>query len=766
MVRATGAIALASLLALAICATTARAAPLSMSFTEARANVGVQLSASDLEDALFRAPDTAPFNAQIAPNGAITAGAMNVPDFDTFITDPIDAFVTVDFDIGTISGSFNQVTGALSLSGTAGGTLTSEGRSCTVSTTPAVLTLTTAGTTGGASPISGIPFTRGLAGAGAIAGQWTDMHAEPVTEEDESFCNNVEDRIGGPGGVWLEHEGDSVPPGRVAAGGYHSCMIKADDTAACWGNPTIPAGLGTVRQISAGGSHTCAVKTDGTPVCWGGPNDYGQRTLPVGIGTVRQISAGGSHTCAIKADRTPVCWGANDLGQRTPPMGIGTVRQIDAGEAHTCAVKTDGTPVCWGDDDFDQVTIPAGIGTVSQIAAGGSHTCAVKTNGTPVCWGANDNGQRTVPAGVGTVSQIAAGGLHTCAIKTNGIPVCWGHNAPPGYPHPTLPSDIGTVSDIAAGDWHSCAIKTNGTPVCWGSHIQGQVGGSPALASGPPPSVIGGGPFSHTYILVPRFDDMPVRFVLSSGSLPPGLTLNETTGVLAGTPTVEGTFTGTVIATNDVFAPDTQAFSITVDTTAPVAPSVLATTPASPSSNLKPRIVGAAEAGSTVRLYDNETCTGAPRVTGSSGAFASPGLQITVAAGSTTTVYATATDVAGNTSGCSTSNATYANAEDPGTPIDPITPIDTDTGNDGEPEPEPPACTVPKLVGKTLAQAKKALKAAHCRLGDVTKPKRAKGKKRRVLVVKSSSPRRGAKSADGRVDLKLHQKPKPKKTRR
>ena len=37
------------------------------------------------------------------------------------------------------------------------------------------------------------------------------MHAAPVGG-DVSFCNNVEGRIGGPGGIWLEQKGDLVPP--------------------------------------------------------------------------------------------------------------------------------------------------------------------------------------------------------------------------------------------------------------------------------------------------------------------------------------------------------------------------------------------------------------------------------------------------------------------------------------------------------------------------------------------------------------------------
>jgi hypothetical protein len=207
ILRATGAIMLVSLLALGVCASVASAEPLSMTFTEARANVGVQLS----DAALFGAPNTAPFAAQIDPgSGSITGGDLQVPEFSTHITEPIDANVTVDFEIGVIDGTFDQATGALTLEGEAGGTLTSEGKECTVSTDPAVLALTTAGSSGGASPRTGAPFIAGLAGAGAIAGQWTDMHATPVAG-DTSFCNNVEGRIDGSGGVWLEQK-DIVPP--------------------------------------------------------------------------------------------------------------------------------------------------------------------------------------------------------------------------------------------------------------------------------------------------------------------------------------------------------------------------------------------------------------------------------------------------------------------------------------------------------------------------------------------------------------------------
>jgi PKD repeat protein len=53
--------------------------------------------------------------------------------------------------------------------------------------------------------------------------------------------------------------------------------------------------------------------------------------------------------------------------------------------------------------------------------------------------------------------------------------------------------------------------------------------------------------------------------------------------------------------------------------------------------------------------------------------------------------------------------------------------------------PPPAACSVPRLVGKTLAQAKRALLKAHCRLGAVTRKKASARGVGRVLVQRPKS---------------------------
>jgi len=56
----------------------------------------------------------------------------------------------------------------------------------------------------------------------------------------------------------------------------------------------------------------------------------------------------------------------------------------------------------------------------------------------------------------------------------------------------------------------------------------------------------------------------PFTFTVSSGALPPGLTLNGTVGVISGTPTVAGTFSFTITATDANGCPGSRAYSFQV----------------------------------------------------------------------------------------------------------------------------------------------------------------------------------------------------------
>jgi hypothetical protein len=105
-------------------------------------------------------------------------------------------------------------------------------------------------------------------------------------------------------------------------------------------------------------------------------------------------------------------------------------------------------------------------------------------------------------------------------------------------------------------------------------------------------------------------------------------------------------------------ANDTSGCSASIDyfeaTPAPATPTGLTTDPASPANDNNPKIRGTADSGSTVRVNTTGGCGGSPAVTGSANDFANPGLAISVADNSTTTISADATGP-GGTSGCSSS---------------------------------------------------------------------------------------------------------------
>jgi subtilisin family serine protease len=192
----------------------------------------------------------------------------------------------------------------------------------------------------------------------------------------------------------------------------------------------------------------------------------------------------------------------------------------------------------------------------------------------------------------------------------------------------------------------------------------------------------------------------------------------------------------------------------------PPVPILTSTDPASPAPSWYPRIIGSAEAGSTVRIFNGTSCAGSPVTVGSGEELGTFGLQVTVFAETTAQFSATATNDAGNTSQCSAA-ISFTNTAKIGPSSVLVTPPPFQTSSapaSGSPA-TPSACLVPKLVGKTLAQAKAALANAGCRVGTVAKPRPRRGRRPAPLVVKGISPAAGSLSS-GAVDLTLGPKPK------
>lgn len=180
----------------------------------------------------------------------------------------------------------------------------------------------------------------------------------------------------------------------LAVGARHNCVLDAAGGVLCWGGnwegqigngrgtrayrPAAPAGLdGAIVALAAGNTHTCALRADDSATCWGG-NSVGQlgdgtrvnRLAPVdAVGFANPLAgldSGGGHTCGWLMDGDVQCLGGNWKGQ----LGDGTViDQLDA-------VQVNGLPMA-----------------ATAVATGEAHTCALLANSTIACWGNNNAGQ-------------------------------------------------------------------------------------------------------------------------------------------------------------------------------------------------------------------------------------------------------------------------------------------------------------------------------------------------------------------------------------
>ncbi len=121
------------------------------------------------------------------------------------------------------------------------------------------------------------------------------------------------------------------------------------------------------------------------------------------------------------------------------------------------------------------------------------------------------------------------------------------------------------------------------------------------------------------------------------------------------------------------------------DTSPPATPSLTDTDPDSPANDNNPEVKGSAEAGSTVKIYSSSDCSGSPLASGSAATFSGAGITTPVPSNQTTNLRASATDAAGNASGCSTALAYTHDSSAPATPS--LTDTDPDSpANDNNPE--------------------------------------------------------------------------------
>jgi hypothetical protein len=220
-------------------------------------------------------------------------------------------------------------------------------------------------------------------------------------------------------------------------------------------------------------------------------------------------------------------------------------------------LKADGTVVAWGSDSHSQSSIPPGLAEVVAISGGGSHSLALKQDGTVVAWGDNSAGQCNVPTGLDRVTAIAAGDSHSLALKKDGTVIGWGDNA---HGQALPPGDLRGVIAIAAGSAHSLALTAEPfspfrpiwlSPMQTFGSLDGQPGGIYYRARLAPGNSAGA--------------------TFTSTGLPPGLSINATTGEVSGNPTATGTWIATLTAITPTGTPAAHKVRFQLSTLDPTA---------------------------------------------------------------------------------------------------------------------------------------------------------------------------------------------------
>lgn len=107
-----------------------------------------------------------------------------------------------------------------------------------------------------------------------------------------------------------------------------------------------------------------------------------------------------------------------------------------------------------------------------------------------------------------------------------------------------------------------------------------------------------------------------------------------------------------------------EGFGYRQVSSAPSAPAFSSVSPASPANYNFPYLIGSADPEATISIYAGSGCSGSPLASGSGAAFATPGIQASVADNSETSFYAKAT-IAGFASACSASPIVYREVTPP-----------------------------------------------------------------------------------------------------
>jgi trimeric autotransporter adhesin len=255
----------------------------------------------------------------------------------------------------------------------------------------------------------------------------------------------------------------------VAAGYYHSLVLKSDGRIVAWGlnsdgQTTVPAPNADFVAVAAGEQHSLGLKSNGRIIAWGWNGD-GEANVPVPNADFVAVAAGYQLSLGLKSDGRIAAWGLNAFGMTNVPVPNADFVAMAAGYWHSLGLKSDGHIVAWGDNIYGQTTVPTPNADFVAVAAGYQHSLGLKSDGSIVAWGRNNYGQTNVPAPNADFVAVVAGVFHSLGLKSDGHIVAWGDNS---YGLTDVPAPNADFVAVSAGMYHSLGLKSDGRIVTWG----------------------------------------------------------------------------------------------------------------------------------------------------------------------------------------------------------------------------------------------------------------------------------------------------------